>query len=305
MSDFYATLGVAENADQADIKRAYRQLSLKHHPDKNGGDDTHFKKISEAYETLGDKEKRHIYGMQRNNPFGNGMSMGGPQTHEDILKMFFGGQGGNPFGMGGVNFGEMGGNPSVRIFRNGVPMVSKPNAIIKKLEITLEQAFAGTKVPIEIDRTINNNGVINRENERVYIDIPAGIDNNEMIILQSKGDVINETRGDVKIHLLINNNTNFIRDGIDLHYTKEITLKDALIGFAFDLNHLSGKKYTINNNTGKVITTGYTKIVQHLGIKRERPHPAPPMVGNLIISFKIKFPTELTDKQREVIKQHF
>tara|TARA_B110000046_G_scaffold185854_2_gene229882 strand:- start:14228 stop:15142 length:915 start_codon:yes stop_codon:yes gene_type:complete len=304
MSDFYATLGVNENADQADIKRAYRKLSLKHHPDKNGGDDTHFKKISEAYDTLGDREKRHIYGMQKNNPFPNGMSMGGAQTHDDILKMFFGGQDGNPFG-GGINFGGMGTNPSVRIFRNGVPMTSKPNAIVKNLKITLEQAFAGTKVPIEINRTINNNGVINRENERVYVDIPSGIDDNEMIILQSKGDVINDVRGDVKIHLLIINNTGFIRDGIDLHYTKEITLRDALVGFAFDLHHLSGKKYTINNNTSKVITMGYTKTVQHLGIKRERPHPAPPMVGNLIISFKIKFPTELTDKQREVIKQYF
>ena len=301
MGDFYETLGIDENADQADVKRAYRKLSLKHHPDKNGGDDTRFKKISEAYDTLGDKDKRHMYGMQRNNPFGNGMNMGGPHNHEDILKMFFGGQGGNPFG-GGINFG---GNPSVRIFRNGIPVVSKPDALVKKLEITLEQAFSGTKVPIEIDRTINNNGVINRENERVYIDIPAGIDDNEMIILQDRGNVINDAKGDVKICLLIHNNTKFIRDGINLRYTKEITLKDALIGFTFDLHHLSGKKYTINNNTGKVITIGYTKIVKHLGIKRERQHPAPPMIGDLIISFKILFPTELTAQQRDAIKQHF
>jgi DnaJ-class molecular chaperone len=116
---------------------------------------------------------------------------------------------------------------------------------------------------------------------------------------------MNDVKGDVKIHIVIKNETEFIRKGLDLYYTKNISLKDALIGFSFDLHHLSGKRYTINNNTGKVITTDYKKMVKNMGIKRERQHPAPPMVGNLIISFKIIFPEELTKEQREAIEKVF
>jgi DnaJ-class molecular chaperone len=123
--------------------------------------------------------------------------------------------------------------------------------------------------------------------------------------LQGKRHIINESRGDVKIHITIKNETDFIRKGLDIYYTKDISLKDALIGFSFELHHISGKKYTINNNTGKVITNDYKKMVKNMGIRRERQHPAPPMVGNLIISFKIKFPEELTKEQREAIESVF
>ena len=93
MSNFYDILGVSKESNQEEIKKAYRKLSLKHHPYKNGGDDTIFKGINEAYETLGDEGRRQMYNMQQNNPFANmgGMrGMGGMGDPDDILKMFFG-----------------------------------------------------------------------------------------------------------------------------------------------------------------------------------------------------------------------
>ena len=83
--DYYKVLGVGENADEQEIKKAYRKLSLRHHPDR-GGDAEEFKKINEAYSTLGDKTKRQQYNMQRNNPF-----------HERMPGM------GMPACMGGMN----------------------------------------------------------------------------------------------------------------------------------------------------------------------------------------------------------
>ena len=95
------------------------------------------------------------------------------------------------------------------------------------------------------------------------------------------------------------------REGLDLIYVKPVSVKEALIGFSFDLNHLSGKTYRINNKDGKVITDDYKKVVNFMGMKRERPHPASPVVGQLIIKFKIKFPETLTDEQKKAIEDSF
>ena len=70
MEDFYGVLGVKENATQEEIKKVYRKLVKENHPDK-GGDEEKFKKISTAYDVLGDENKRKQYDQQKNNPFGN------------------------------------------------------------------------------------------------------------------------------------------------------------------------------------------------------------------------------------------
>ena len=84
--DYYKVLGVSESSSQDDIKKAYRKLSLKHHPDR-GGDAEQFKKINEAYSVLGDTEKRRMYKMRNQNPFGQ---MGGEPDLDPIFRMFFG-----------------------------------------------------------------------------------------------------------------------------------------------------------------------------------------------------------------------
>ena len=306
MEDYYKLLGVLEKASEEEIKKAYRTASLKHHPDR-GGDKNKFQSVNEAFQTLGDPQKRQMYDMQRGNPFMSGMGgmqgmpgMGGGMMNnpDDFLKMFFGG--GIPFGMGG--------GPRVQVFRNGRPVNMnrpvKPTPINKTVVITLEQAYTGVNVPIEIERWYHENDTKRVETERIYVPIPIGIDNQEIIILENKGNVLSDKiKGDVKVFITVENKTSFIRDGLDLLYQKSISLKEALCGFSFDIKHLSGKTYTINNTNGKIITTHYTKTIQHMGMKRERRHPAAPMIGNLVIAFEVKFPTTLTDEQREQLSK--
>lgn len=300
MQNYYNVLGVNEKSTPEQIKKAFRKASLKNHPDR-GGSKEEFQKINDAYQTLGDPDKKRQYDMQRNNPFmGNGnfnMNNGGP---EEIFKMFFGRQGGMPFGFPG--------GPNVQVFQNGRPVninsIRKPPPITKTIKITFEEAYQGINKPIEIERWIQTKGMKQVEKEKIYVTIPAGIDNQEIIILRNKGNVINENiSGDIKIFINVTNDTDFVRDGLNLIYKKKITLKEALVGFKFDIKHVSGKTYCINNHNGKIITPQYTKIITNMGMRRERQHPAPPMVGNLIIVFDVVFPDELTKEQMKTISE--
>lgn len=296
MQNYYKVLGVNENATPEEIKKAFRKASLKNHPDR-GGNKEEFQKINGAYQILGDPEKKREYDNQLKNPFmrGGGFNIngGGP---DDIFKMFFGNN---------VPFGFPGG-PNVQIFQNGRPVninqLRKPTPITKTITITMEEAYEGINKPIEIERWIHSNGVKKVEKEKIYVHIPSGIDNQEIIILKDKGNIMNENAtGDIKIFVTVKNDTDFVRDGLNLIYKKKISLKEALIGFNFDVKHLSGKTYCINNNNGKIITPQYTKVIRNMGMRRERQHPAPPITGNLIIVFDIIFPEELTEEQMKTI----
>ena len=304
MEDHYATLGVKQTASQDEIKRAYRKLAFKHHPDKNGGNKSEFQKIGKAYEYLEDPQKRRQYDMARTSPFGGMGGLGNIGNADDILKMFFGGNMG-PFGGGNVRVFHAGQPFPMSGFNTEPPRPLKPRPIIHKIVITLAQAYAGVNLPIDIERNINDADNSRTEIERVYIDVPMGIDQNEIITVQNKGNIVGESKGDIKVHVSIVNTTKFVREGLDITYTKKVSLKEALIGFSFEIKHLSGKTYRINNMDGKVITDKYTKVVKYMGMKRERPHPASPIVGNLIIKFIIDFPSELTDKQKKAIEEVF
>lgn len=321
MSDLYSILGVNKNSSQEDIKKSYRKKSLEYHPDRPTGDAEKFKKINEAYETLGDKEKRKMYDMGGQNPFGGGMPFGGfggqgGNPHDEIFKMFFGGgpgpdmfPGNNFFGgPGGVRVSMNGGNPMgqrVHIFRNGRPVniKQKPETLEEKLEIDIKQSYFGAKVPVKIERTIISYNEKRQEKETIYIDIPMGIDSNEKITLKNKGHVINDEKGDIKITIKVVNDTYFKREGLNLIYEKEISLKESLVGFNFSIKHLSGKDYTINNNTGKVVTNSHINIVKNMGMRRQQNHPASPMIGDLFIKFKIIYPEIITEEQRKVISE--
>ena len=284
MDDYYEILGVDTKSNPDEIKKAYRKLSLIHHPDRNG-DPKEFKKINEAYQTLRSPEKKKMYDMQKNNPLFGGLS----SNPEDFLNMMFG---------GGIPF-QFRNNPNVRIFQNGRPVnMNKPAPLVKSIEITLEQAYTGINYPLKIEKWVMDGNTRKTEQETIYVDIKPGIDTNEILILRARGNILSDDNiGDVKIFIKVINNTPFTRDGLDLLLTKEITLKEALIGFKFDFKHLSGKSYTINNKPGKVVTPEFIKEVPNMGMKRERHHPASPLVGNLLICFNIKYPATITEEQ--------
>jgi DnaJ family protein B protein 4 len=318
--DYYSILGVSNTASADEIKKAYRKLSLKHHPDKNGGSDEKFKEINEAYSILSDTNERQKYDMQKNGgglggiPFG-GMPMPGG-VPDDFMNMFFNmHQGGGPnsgipniFHMNGGNmpniFGGMGmPGSTVHMFRNGVPVnvsqaLQKPTPIIKTIEISIDESYLGCQKPIEIERWIKDVGtnITKNETETLYLPIPKGIDDNEIIIIREKGNILSDiNKGDVKIFVKIINNSGLKREGLNLIYNKTLTLKESLCGFSFDLSHLNNKTFKITNDGGIVIPPGFKKIIPNLGLTREN------HTGNLIIDFTVTYPDKLTDEQVSAI----
>ena len=312
MSDnFYKVLGVDEKASKEDIKKSYRTLQMKYHPDRNNNSqDANImtQKLNEAYETLGDDEKREEYDMTRNNPFlKSGSNMDVPM--DDIINMMFGGMGGFPGmnmgGFPGMNMGgmQMRGMPTmhglppgtkIHFFQGGNPMnfqqMQKPTAIIKNIVIKLSQVLTGANIPLEIERWIMEQGMKVFESETIYVTIPKGIDDGELILLKDKGNVLNETcKGDIKIFVKIENDSMFKRAGLDLVLEKIINLKDALCGFSFEITYINGKSYTLNNNAGNIIPHGFRKIIPNMGLEREN-HK-----GNMIIEFNVQFPEKLSE----------
>jgi DnaJ-class molecular chaperone len=316
--NLYKILGVSENASADEIKKAYRKLSLQYHPDKNPSPEAteKYKTINEAYGTLGDEQKRKQYEMERKNPFMRMAGMGGHgginiNEVDEIFKTFFGGM---PFGMGGfsMNMDDMDdmsnisnmhnmhgfpGGAQFHVFHNGRPVnigktFQKPSPINKTVTIDIEQVFNGVTIPVDIERWIYENNLKISESETLYVTIPKGIDDNEIIVLKDKGNIVNENcKGDVKIFIKIINNTEIKRHGLDLIYEKNISLKDALCGFTFEIKFINGKVYTLNNASGNIISPEYKKIIPNMGLTRES------YTGNLIIIFHIEFPEKLTIEQ--------
>jgi DnaJ-class molecular chaperone len=309
---------VDENASIDEIKKTYRKLSLKFHPDRNHGDIEKvkiFQKINEAYETLGDQEKKSEYDMSRKNPFmrmnsmGSGMPGHGHMDMNDLFaNLFFGG--GMPGGGGGMPgvgmpFFQGTGFPpgaNIRVFRNGVPVnmaqqFEKPAPIIKTINITMETVLYGGKLPLEIERWSLESGNKVFETVTLYIDIFKGIDHNEIIMIKDQGNTINETcKGDIKVFISIQNDSLFIRRGLDLFLQKEITLKESLCGFTFELKYINNKVYTINNHAGNVIPPNYQKIIPEMGLTRDE------VKGNLIIQFNVIFPETLSLESIKVLE---
>lgn len=315
MENFYKVLEVSDTASQEEIKKNYRKMSLMYHPDKNQGNpeaEAKFKKINEAYQTIGDEAERQKYDAMRNNPFGQGMNPGmNPSMNpgmnpgmNDIFKMFFGGQmpgGGGPMGMGpmgGMN-GFPGGN--VRIFRNGQPVdvnnLNKPPPIIKNVTISLEQSFTGDQIPVQIERWIFEDGMRKCENETLYIPIKKGTDDKEIVILREKGNILDsQLKGDVKLIINIQNSTAFRREGLNLHMDKEISLKESLCGFEFIIHHISGKQLRFSNEAGNIIRDGLIKSIPNYGMERDN-HK-----GSLCVKFSVKYPDKFTIDQVEKLK---
>ena len=196
--------------------------------------------------------------------------------------------------MGGMN------GANVRIFRNGVEQtnpMSKPVPIIKSVEISLEQAYTGIKIPFELERWVVEGEMKRVEKETIYIDIPEGTDNNEILFIREKGNIISDTnKGDVKVFIKVNNETEFERNGLNLILKKKISLKEALCGFDFLIKYFGGRKFTIKNEDN-IITPGFSKVVPGLGLKRGE------HTGNLIITFDIEFPEKLDKEKVEKLKE--
>ena len=334
--NFYEILGVNEKSSQDDIKKNFRKLSMKYHPDRNGNSvesSNIFKNISEAYDTLGDVNKRRDYDtMSVNigtddlfNMFFSGIPGQKPQNGHNVSKIPF-----PPslFGMFNMGSNTKMNDPAVsmspfddffadqieqelkNMFISGSVNNShrrnnnkinkedtiqqsskethdlKPTPINLNVTIDLLQAYTGCSIPVEINREIwHDQSIRDKESETIYITIPQGIDNNEVIVLKEKGSINKYNQsGDVKIHVKIENTTEFMRNGIDLILHKDITLKESLCGFFFEIKHIIGKSFRINNKIGNIIQPEFKKKIEKMGMKRGD------HTGNLIIIFHVKYP---------------
>lgn len=303
MPNHYEILGVTREASADEIKRAYRGLSLKWHPDRNPSPEAQskFQEISSAYEILSDDRKRHGYNAELD----GGVGLGQEVDLNDIINMMFG-QG---VGMPGMRFGngEMGG-PEIHVFQMGMPpgmpfpgmaqnpffrQMQKPPPIIKQIDLAFDQAYNGCTLCVNIEKWVIKNDVKIHEVEPIYVNIPAGIDNNEIVIMRDCGNTVSqELKGDIKFVFQVNKSDMFERQGMDLLHKRQITLKEALTGFSFEISHVNGKVLCLNNLKNRtIISPNYRKTIPNLGMVRDG------NVGNLIIEFSVKFPDSLTEDQ--------
>jgi len=294
----YEILGVDKSASDQDIKRAYRALTLKYHPDRNPTEEAAAKirEINDAYGVLSDPQKRRQLDrpMPPSFPSFRHGGMGGVEVEldnpADIFQMLFGG--GLP---GGMMFHHVGGGQPQDFF--DPRFQPKPPPIQQHLTLTLEQAYTGCTVPIEVDRWVMQGHLKVQEIETVYVDIPPGIDDCEILTLVDKGNALNDNcRGVVKVNIRIENTTVFRRQGLDLIYSKTLTLKESLCGFGFELKHINGKTLAMNN-VQNVVKPNYRKVVPGMGLKRDK------SVGALIIEFDVQFPDTLTLEQMAALRE--
>lgn len=297
---YYETLGLNKQASDTEIKKAYRSLSLKYHPDRPDGDAEKFKSINEAYEHLSDPQKKQQYdsgGGPQSGDIDQAFShffhggMGGPG-----IRIFHNGGGGGPGGGGfppgfpSDIFGEMmGGNPFFSQFM-------KPPSVQCFVNITLEQAFRGCVLPVQYNRFIVRGNQKHEEAMNISVPIPEGIDHENTIILENRGNEINGVAGDVRIIVQITNSTLFERQELNLLLHRTITLKESLCGFSFDVCLITGSALTIRNTGSKIIRPGFRQTCHGHGMKRED------KTGDLLIEFTIQFPESLTQEQQGVLR---
>jgi len=239
----YDILGVSENATQEEIKRAYRKLARKYHPDVNKDKDAveKFKEINAAYEVLSDKKKKDEYDLYGDQMFGGqnfhdfAKQQGGVNVDlDEILRNIFGGGGSSSaFGGGFSSRGGFGGFGSSG-FNSGFES-SKPQDIDKRITITIPfyVAVKGGK---------HN---INLESESFDIKIPAGIKDGETLRVRGKGNLVGSHRGDLLIKVNVAESTEYTRKGDDLYLTIDIPLKSALFGGRVKINTLIHESLTL------------------------------------------------------------
>ena len=270
----YKILDLNKNASKAEIKKKYRALSLKYHPDRPEGNEEKFKEINEAYSILSDTVEKRKYDNKQ------------PKGFNDMN--FFN----EMFGVNKFNKGA-----STIPFRQRHML-----NIDKSYEITFQESWSGVIKQIVIERFSLINGMKVIETEQLYIRIPPGVINGNTVILKGKGNILNNIIfGDVMVNIVVKNTTEFIRDELDLILKKKITFKESLVGFKFDIKHISGKKYCINNFDGKVIKDGYMKVVPRLGFFRES--QGRKTEGNLLVVFSVDYPDKLEKEVRDKLAE--
>jgi curved DNA-binding protein len=258
--DYYSTLGVKETATQEEIKKAYKKLAMKHHPDR-GGDTELFQSISQAYDTLSNPEKRSQYDAER-------QGFGGREFHFTSD---------NPFDPFGQMFG--GQHPFEQFFRGSRrPTRQKNRDLNIRCTITFKQSFTGT----DLEASYNT---LTGKKQNVIIKVPAGIQSGQVIRYAGMGDDSNPNlpRGDLMVSVMVEISQDFDRRGDDLVAYLNINPIEAMVGCVKIINTLDDTGIRINLHPG--IQHGTEFLTRGKGFKNLSGY-----VGNLIVQVRIDIP---------------
>jgi curved DNA-binding protein len=271
--DYYTTLGLPRGASDAEIKKAYRSMAMKHHPDR-GGDEKKFKEISQAYEFLSDPQKKQIIdlgGDPNAQPGGFHQQQGSPFEFH--------------FGTGDLN--DLFGN-----FGFGGRQQRRNKSLNINVEISLEDVLNGKTINAEV-------GIPGGRNKMITIDIPAGIDHGQQIKYTGMGDnSIPDVRpGDLIVNVYIGRHQMFRREGDSLIFEKTISVWDAMLGSDIDIITLDKKNLNISIPPGTQPETILSCRGEGLPNMRSRQR------GNLLIKIKVAVPKNLSIEHLQIIKK--
>jgi DnaJ family protein A protein 2 len=317
---------VSKTAEQNEIKKAYRKLAVKHHPDK-GGDETKFKEISAAYEILSDPEKRSKYdkfGLDGISDDGGG---GGGRSADDIFSMFFGG--GSSRRSSGPRKGEDVKHPlkvSLEDLYNGKTVKVAINRQVLVGEAKLCQECDGNGVVVQLRQIglgmvqqIQRNCTecsgegycceTKKERKVLEVHIDKGMKNGQKVAFRGMADEKpNMEPGDILFIVDEKEHNLFKRKGADLLITKTLSINEALCGFEWIVNHLDGRKVLVKSKPGEVIkpeTLGGSPFVKVVTGEGMPSHGNPFVKGNLYVLFRVEFPNDgdLDDATVKVLKK--
>lgn len=293
--DYYNILGINKNASDEEVKKAYRKLAIKWHPDKNPDNqkeaENKFKEISEAYEVLKDKTKRNTYDRfgkdgLKNESSGFGHSFNNMPPN-DIFKNFFGTEDVFSVNMDNnvhrkftrVNFGGVGGFDNIKINKSKRKAKNTEHII----KCSLNDLYNGVSKKIKLERNIGSQ----KFSEILDINVQPGWKNGTKITFQGKGSCNqNELPGDVIFIIEEIDHDIFKRKDNDLYFKCTISYEEAKNGFSRNINLINGKSHILN--VDKIDESDETKLVLNGGmpIRKNKINLG---YGNLVVSFNVKF----------------
>ena len=277
MKNYYDILGVSEDASSEQIKKAFKDIAKKEHPDR-GGDEARFKEANEAYDTLKDAKKRQEYDTLRKygqpGTGGNFSFRSGDFFGEDIFEEFFSGFG-NP-------------NIRTRSFR------SRPQ---RNKSVNVRMAVSLKEVMNNIEKTISYKLPSGKE-EFATVKIPAGVQNGITFKYKGMGDdsIRNVPRGDLLVQMSVLDCDGFTRDGNDLHTTKTISCFDAIRGCEIEVKELTDKIIKVKVPAGTQPNTMLAVKGKGMPV-----HKTLNIRGNLLVRIMVLVP-QLSKEDLEKIK---
>jgi molecular chaperone DnaJ len=301
--DYYEVLGVNRNATSDELKKAYRKLALKYHPDKNPGDknaEQRFKEAANAYGVLSDPKKREMYDL-RGSAGLDDMGFHGFESSADIFSNF------------GDIFGDMFGNRSYR--ERTRPQ--KGSDLRHDITISFTDAALGSERQLRFTKSeacdaCNGTGAKNgastvcpqcngegrvAKTRSLSVKIPAGINNGSALKLSDQGEagIRGGRAGDLYIHVKIASHPYFEREGLNIQYDAHIPFTKAVLGGEIEIPTLNGKATL---KVPKCTQSNQTLRMSGQGIKTKDGR-----AGNQLVKIVIDMPKKLSERQEELLKE--